>query len=491
MIFWPKSLFGQILLTLILGLFIVQLIGAFLVWRERSDFATRIAGYHAADRIAGIVFLLEQSAPKNRQALVTALSVPPVKIVLDQPWEKSVEPASEDTLVFLNRLNRKLDKNYDIQAITVTRQPNRPTFPSDSDRIYNTKADKGEAKHHGRRWQENRLDSDVMPARPARMMRMLQSAWVQVRLSDGQIVTFEHLLTKEDTDWPYQLFILLTLTGILVAILSAWLVGYLTRPLRVLSNAARGLGKNIHQKPLSETGPEEVIQAAKAFNTMQKEIIQYLETRSQTLAALSHDLRLPITRIRLRIESVTDGLIKQKLEDDLEDIDTMIDNTLAFLRAGKSTEEIKPINLNVMIDSLSDDMEALGASVCVSGQISQPVQAQPQALRRSLGNLLDNARRYGDGTIEVELSEDAHHAWILIHDRGPGVSDENKDRVFEPYVRLESSRAKHTGGSGLGMATARTTIRSYGGNITLTDRAGGGLTVEIRLSKKPGSSERS
>ena len=485
---WPRSLFGQILLTLILGLFIVQLIGAFLVWRERSDFATRIAGYHAAVRIAGIVFLLEQSTPQGRPALAKALSVPPVKIVLDQPWEKSVEPASEDTQAFLNRLNTKLDKNYEIQAITVMRQSNRPSFPSGNDRNYRGMADNPEAQHHGRRWQENRQDSSAMSAGPARMMRMLQSAWVQVRLSDGQIVTFEHLLTKEATDWPHQLFILLTLTGILVAILSAWLVGYLTRPLRLLSNAARGLGKNIHQKPLPETGPDEVIQAAKAFNTMQKEIIQYLETRSQTLAALSHDLRLPITRIRLRIESVTDGQVKQKLEDDLEDIDTMIDNTLAFLRAGKSTEEVKPINLSAMIDSLSDDMEALGASISVSGQISQPVQAQPQALRRSFGNLLDNARRYGDGTIEVELSEDANHARVLIHDRGPGVSDENKDRVFEPYVRLESSRAKHTGGSGLGMATARTTIRSYGGNITLTDRAGGGLTVEIRLPRKPVSS---
>ena len=500
--FWPRSLFGQILLTLLLGLLFTQLMGAFLVWHERSDFAARITGFHAAERIGGIVTLLENSRPEDRLALVSALSVPPLKIELDQPWASRTESPSPDTEFFLRQLSAALDKPYLVQAATVSQEITRRNAGNDTKRTSTMGHHRGgemgrNNEMSGRRMRgRERHDtaiSDISPTDSSEQrspptpptIRVVQMAWVQVRLTDGQVITFKHLISKEPIDWPSQIFMLFIVLGISIALLSAWVVRYLTKPLRILSNAATGLGKNIHQRPLPEKGPNEVVTAARAFNTMQKDIVRYLETRSQTLAALSHDLRLPITRIRLRIETLMDQALKDKLVEDLEEIDTMIDNTLAFLRAGKSTEEIRPIDINAMLDSIVDDMTALGATINMAGRASTPVFAQPQALRRSLNNLLDNARRYGDSApIDVVISETEAVIILSIQDRGPGIHDANKEKVFEPYVRLETSRAKHTGGSGLGLATARTTIRSYGGDIVLKDREEGGLIVEICLPKK-------
>jgi signal transduction histidine kinase len=223
---------------------------------------------------------------------------------------------------------------------------------------------------------------------------------------------------------------------------------------------------------------------------MQRSLKSYLETRAQALAGVSHDLRLPLTRARLRLEHIADAELKSSLECDFDQMEHMIAGTLEFLRAGAGAEAPVRLNLNALIEGVTEDMEALGATVRIHGQAQAPLDAQPQSLRRCLANLLDNARRHGGGEIDLTVEDGPDNVRIRIEDRGPGIPLEARERVFEPYVRLETSRARHTGGTGLGLAIARAVARAHGGDIALSERAGGGLSVELTLARGGGSSSR-
>jgi signal transduction histidine kinase len=311
----------------------------------------------------------------------------------------------------------------------------------------------------------------------------LQLVIVQVKLADGAVATFRHALAQTPAERPLRLLALVAITGISVALLAGWAVRRLTRPLSTLADAASGLARNLDRAPLPESGPTEVVRAARAFNTMQRELKANLDTRAQALAGVSHDLRLPITRARLRLERVSDAEVKRAIEGDLAEMEHMIAATLEFLRAGSSGETSLLLNLNALIESVADDMEALGASVQIHGRAEQPLTARPQSLRRCLANLLDNARCHGGGVIEVTVVDATMGVEVHIEDRGPGITEGDRERVFEPYVRLEPSRAKHTGGTGLGLAIARAIARAHGGDVTLENRLGGGLTVRLVLPR--------
>jgi signal transduction histidine kinase len=305
----------------------------------------------------------------------------------------------------------------------------------------------------------------------------------QIKLADGAIATFRHAVPQAPADRPLRLLGLVAVTGITVALLAGWAVRRLTRPLTTLADAASGLARNLDRPPLDETGPTEVQRAAQAFNAMQRALKANLETRSQALAGVSHDLRLPITRAKLRLERVDDADVKRSIEADLDEMERMIADTLEFLRAGSGSEVPIRLNLNALIEGVAEDMEALGATVRVDGRADAPISGRPQALRRCLANIMDNARSHGGGSIEVNVSDAPQRVEIRIEDRGPGIPEAELERVFEPYVRLEPSRARHTGGAGLGLAIARAIARAHGGEVTLKNRSGGGLAAILTLER--------
>ena len=216
---------------------------------------------------------------------------------------------------------------------------------------------------------------------------------------------------------------------------------------------------------------------------MQRALRANLQTRSQALAGVSHDLRLPITRAKLRLERVDDAEIKRSIEADLDEMERMIADTLEFLRAGSDAEAAIRLNLNALIEGVAEDMEALGATVVITGRAEQPISARPRALRRCLANLMDNARLHGGGSMDVHVSDAPGRVEIRIEDRGPGIPEAERERVFEPYVRLDPSRARHTGGAGLGLAIARAIARAHGGDVVLAERAGGGLSAVLTLER--------
>ena len=477
----PKSLFGQILLALVAGLLAAQAVGAWLVLEERTRFAGRLLGSFAAQRIAGIASLLDEADERERARLVRALSVPPTRISLTEPWRTIELPPSEEASAFARLLERELGKPYPVQVVSI--QLARPARMRDERESSRAPPAEGSGALPGAdALRDNSPEAKRPPGkRGPRMPLTLVVA--QIRLADDVIATFRHALPQAPADRPLRLLALVAVTGITVALLSGWAVRRLTRPLSTLADAASGLARNLDRPPLVETGPTEVRRAAQAFNAMQRALKANLETRSQALAGVSHDLRLPLTRAKLRLERVDDAEVKRSIEADLDEMERMIADTLEFLRAGSAAEAAVRLNLNALIEGVAEDMEALGATVRIEGRADAPISARAQALRRCLANLMDNARRHGGGSIDVDVADAAQRVEIRIEDRGPGIPEAERERVFEPYVRLEPSRARHTGGAGLGLAIARAIARAHGGDVRLENRAGGGLSAVLTLER--------
>jgi signal transduction histidine kinase len=305
---------------------------------------------------------------------------------------------------------------------------------------------------------------------------------VQARLKDGSWVWFERRIPRERFDWPMQM--LLTLLILLAGVITLSLVAvrWIVRPLERLREAADALGKDIHRPPLPETGPVEVAETSRAFNTMQRRIARFVEDRARMLAAVSHDLRTPLTRIRLRADLLDDEELGDKIRRDLDDMQSMVKATLDFMRGTVSREETRSLDLMALLESLSDDAQESGARVRLRGQVQTPYEGRPVALKRCIGNLLDNALRYGREA-DIEVTDSATAVTVTIADRGPGIPPELLERVFEPFWRLESSRARDSGGTGLGLGIARNIARAHGGELVLRNRPGGGLIAELSLPR--------
>lgn len=277
----------------------------------------------------------------------------------------------------------------------------------------------------------------------------------------------------------------LSMAVMLVAVIgiAALLVGRMTAPLKHLSKAAEKLGTDVQAPAIPESGPEEVRRTAHAFNVMQNRIRRYVEDRTQMLAAIAHDLGTPITRLRLRAEFVEDRALSQKMLRDLDDMQHMVASTLSFIREDATNEPPATVDIGSLLARVCDDMLDAGHDVSLADMPRWVlVDCRPVALRRALGNLIDNAVKYGQSArVSLELAENSLR--ILIEDSGPGIPDDRSEDVFSPFVRLEDSRNRETGGTGLGLSVARTIVRGHGGDITLGNRLEGGLCVWVKLPR--------
>ena len=463
----PKTLFGRILVAMFCGLLAVQAVGLWLMLADRARFAERLLGEYAAQRIANIISVFDVTEAADRTRLVRALSGRLTRFSFEEPWLPPQAEQSDEARAFIARVDRELERPHPIQVVSIG-----PVERLDPDGPSREETAASTAER-----------SDRPQARQARAGPFLVLV-AQARLADNSVLTIRRALPPPVVNWPLRTLILLTVLGLFVAGVAGWALRRVTRPLDSLAGAASGLARDLNRPALPETGPQEVAQVARAFNAMQRDLQRMIEARSQALAGVSHDLRLPLTRMRLRIERLPDGDLRTKIEDDLAEMDALIGSTLEFLRAGPDAEKPVRLNLNALLEAVVEDMEPLGARVSVHGSATAPVVAQPQAIRRCLDNLLENARRYGGPDIDVTVTEREGRVEILVEDRGPGIPAADHERVFEPYVRLEASRAKHTGGTGLGLAIARAVARANGGDITLGPRAGGGLSAVLVLPRK-------
>ena len=255
----------------------------------------------------------------------------------------------------------------------------------------------------------------------------------------------------------------------------------LTRPIQRLSDAAERLSENLDSPPLDENGPREARQAAHTFNLMQQRIREQVQQRSRMLGAVSHDLRTPLSRLKLRLEQIDDIKLQGQMRQDLDDMIGMLDATLTYLHEQRTSEALQWMDVQALVESLSENAQDQGANVQVSGSCA-PLQVQPMALRSCLNNLIDNALRYA-GHALIALQDQQHQVLIRVIDHGPGIAADKREAVFEPFFRLEGSRNRNSGGVGLGMTIAREATERLGGQLSLEETPGGGLTAVISLPR--------
>jgi signal transduction histidine kinase len=304
-----------------------------------------------------------------------------------------------------------------------------------------------------------------------------------IRLPDGMWLNVVARVPPAQP-WSSPTFLVaLAVMTVAVAGLSFWAVRRLTAPIRELAAAAERLGRDVGAPPLPERGPREVAQAAAAFNTMQARIRRFVDDRTAMLAAIGHDLRTPITRMRLRAEFVDDEGLRAKMLADLAEMEAMVAATLAFARDDAAAERAVPLDLAALLRTVADEANDLagGEVVTVAGPSHLTLQARPVALKRALANLVGNAVAYA-GSCRVTLGQpEAGTVRITIEDEGPGIPEAELERVFQPFHRVERSRSRETGGAGLGLPIARTILRGHGGEVTLANRHGRGLVATVTL----------
>jgi signal transduction histidine kinase len=277
-------------------------------------------------------------------------------------------------------------------------------------------------------------------------------------------------------------FLLMTATA---ALLTLWAVRRLTAPVRVLAEAAEALGRDVNAAPLPEDGPTEVAVAAVAFNTMAARIRRFVQDRTELLTAIGHDLRTPITRLKLRAEFVEDDEQRAKILADLEELEAMVSATLAFGRDARTTEPVSPLDLaellRTILDEAGDARPDMVDKLTFEGPAHLTVHARSLALKRVFVNLVTNAVNYGGSAAVRLVDRDERMVVVEVEDAGPGIPPGDLERVFEPFHRGEPSRNRETGGVGLGLPIARNIMRAHGGDVTLSNRPTGGAKATVTL----------
>jgi signal transduction histidine kinase len=459
----PRSLFGRLMLVLASGLIVAQLLSTAINLQERDSLLVRASGMQPAQRIADIVKLLDSLSPTERNRIVGIFDAPPLVVSLERhPESDNSEAAGGPHAAMFSAVLRAALGDDRLIHVTMRGTPPAWTPAATGARgSFPMAGPMGPAAMHG-------FAPDGI------------SFLTQVRLQDGTWATFDTQITPESANLPWRLLLTLAILLAIVLVVSYVAVRWVTRPLHVLALAADELGRDINRPPLPESGPVEVSRAAQAFNNMQARLIHFIEERTRILAAMSHDLKTPITRMRLRAELLEDENLRAKFENDLLEMQAMVTQALDFMRGLSNGEPEQFVDVMALLETLQSDNEAMGRKVNIAGRLTKPLRAVPQLLKRCIANLIDNAVLYGKQA-EIHAEETAAELTLRIRDHGPGMPDTALESVFEPFYRLEGSRNRDTGGTGLGLSIARNIARAHGGDVRLRNHENGGLEAILTL----------
>lgn len=455
---FPKSLFGQTLLVLLAGLIVSHAAGSWIYTADREQAVRTVGGFATAQRIANLTRLVEDTPRETRQRVVAALSDQSFRVSL------SAQPAAVQTVDEDVAAARAIkDFLIDQLSLGAARQP----------RI---SASAAEAPPFGP-WHGMGHGPMMRGFGGFAGFRDLQ---VSIPLADGPWLTFATALPAGGPAFSPQFLVSMAVMAIIILAVSVWAVRRVTAPLASLATAAERLGHDVNAPPLPEAGTTETRLAARAFNTMQTRLRSLIENRTRLLAAISHDLRTPLTLLRLRTETVENAQERDKMLSTIAEMDSMIGATLEFARDQSAGEPRRRTDLASLLQSIVDDMSDAGVPVRM--EAAEPIfyECQPAALRRAVRNLLDNAVKYGK-TGGVSIRTLPRTIEINIDDDGPGIPEAELARVLEPFYRVEESRSRETGGVGLGLAIAQSIVQAHGGALTLTNRPTGGLRATIAL----------
>lgn len=468
---WPSGLTGQIIILIILTILISQIINIILVAGERADAFRRGAVGPLIGQIVIAAELLQDTDDATEQRLLSALSSAERRLTIDtEPLARAVD-ASTLTKRLEARLQRDSGLTARVEARFVERRFQRDNKESESRRDLRraSRRDEGRVRNQDR-------------FRPLQVDRLI----VSLELSPSRWLNTALRLPRRDLEWLktsllYNIALALLLCGIAI-----WFLRRVTRPMKDLAVAADALGRGEDVPLLAETGPEEIRHATSAFNAMQDRLTRFVKDRTQMLAAISHDLRTPITSLRLRAELLDDETARDNMIRTLDEMQAMTESVLAFARDDAASEPISDVDILSVLEECASVFRAQGGQVDLTvSAIAKPLlRGRPLSLKRAINNLLENAIIYGK---RAEISVGSNHSsvTIRIRDYGSGIPQDRMEEMFKPFARLESSRNRATGGTGLGLSIARSIIHGHGGEISLQNADEGGLIVTIDLPSAP------
>jgi two-component system OmpR family sensor kinase len=302
---------------------------------------------------------------------------------------------------------------------------------------------------------------------------------IGIRQHDGRWLVVQPRPAFRIDGWQQRVMLVLALAGLAVSPLAWWFARRMAAPIAAFAEGAERLGKDPRAPPLDIQGSLEVNAAVSAFNQMQQRLSRYVDDRTAMVAAIAHDLRTPLTRMRFRIEGAPEEL-RGKIASDIDQMDAMIAATLAFVKDTARPRQRTRLELSSLVETVMDEAAETGADAAVQCADRLVVEGDPLALKRLFTNLADNALKFGRAARARVFAQDGL-AMVEIEDNGPGMPEEELERAFEPFRRLESSRSRDTGGIGLGLAVVRAVARGHGGDVTLHNRQGGGLIARVSL----------
>lgn len=466
---FPDSIAGRVLLALLAGLTLSHLISVGIYYGDRTDIVAVLGGSQLAERIASVTHVVTQAPRNGRNRILKAANSPTLRITLDRDSKVSQDRPKDWRTRLMDEALEFLLSDVEKRQIRVEYvEAAVPAGPFNMPHNF-VMGGPAEMMHSHMR----RMRTDLA------LGQMLR---VSLQLSDGTWLNFSAPGAQPASMWSGRFVLSLTLMILTVGLLAFWVIRRFTAPLNVFTDAASRLGRNVNAPALPETGPREVRRAARAFNEMQDRIRRFVQDRTQMVAAISHDLRTPITRLRLRADVIEDEEQQTKMLKDLEEMEQMISAVLSFAREDGEAEPQARLDLGALLQSICDDMADAGQAVTMKEGPGLLFTGERLALKRAFTNLIDNAVKYGK-CAEVRLLDGHEYITAQIDDEGPGIPEDEHEKVFASFYRLEQSRSRETGGTGLGLAFTRTIIRRHGGDITLHNRAEGGLRVEVTLPR--------
>ena len=471
---WPNTLSRQLVLILFAGVTLALISSAGIHLHDRRQALFAFGEIQTAQRFATIVQLLDPISQSERNKIASVVETPLqyLRFLKDEQPIEDRKPVTSAESHIQTLLRNYLGNRWPLRvAVIGIKSPGEPkSILITGIGPHNMPANMGKMMHHHQGHMEmmNRLFPQGI------------SFLAQVQLSDGVWAEFHNHLPKEAFTWPKHLIYSLIILLIVVTALSFLAIRLTTRPLSLLASAAQALGQDINRPPLTISGPGEVRYAAQAFNTMQARIIRYIQERSHLLAAISHDLKTPLTRMRLQIERLQSEPTQEELLESLSEMENMAISAIDYIQGMEGMEEVRQADILSMLEKLQEEFQDIGKEVTLHCGDLPDFPVMQQSLKRCLMNLISNALFYG-GNAHIRADVLGNRLRISVADDGPGIPMDEMEKVFQPFVRLEKSRSRNTGGTGLGLSIARNIARAHGGELNLRNRPEGGLEVILLL----------
>lgn len=454
---WQKSLTAQLLSSMLVALFVSQAIGFVILWDYLQSDLRAAARAELASRAAAVARLAQTVPPDLLDELLPISSTDTARF-----W------ISDDRQVAMETWVRQAFDRFEVPLHDILGEQggldagNR--LPAGADAGYFLE---------GAEWSLFTADHAELPVLTRSLDFARQNgAGVIVPIGDGRVLNAAHFKNINPSLWRTHLPLSLTLTAILVSLVGVVTVRRMASPLRQLTQAAEMLGRGEQVSSLTVRGPEDIRRTTVAFNSMQERLQRFVADRTRMLGAIGHDLRTPLTTLRLRAELVEDPELQERMLATIDEMQTMTEAALSLVSQDTSTEPTRTIDLTALVESVCDDLAEIGHPVRFTPEDRLDYRCRPDGLKRVIRNLIENAVRYAGGA-DVRLVTDSKGVTIYVEDDGPGIPVDNFEEVFAPFFRLEESRSRETGGIGLGLSIARAIARQHGGDIVLSSREPG------------------